>query len=96
MEDSEISRPECALLYDSRLEETQLEPYRDAAIKMIAWADRETIAENTRVMVCLSDEAIRDLVSLAVQRQWQLAVLPHPDATEAMRALAVKGSASGV
>jgi uncharacterized hydrophobic protein (TIGR00271 family) len=94
VEDSEISRPECVLLYDSRLEDEQLEPYRDAAIKMIAWADRETIAENTRVMVCLSDEAIRDLVSLAVQRQWQLAVLPHPDATEAMRALAVKGSST--
>jgi hypothetical protein len=45
VEDSEISRPECVLLYDSRLEDAQLEPYRDAAIKMIAWADRETIAE---------------------------------------------------
>lgn len=92
MEDSEISPPQCCLLYDSSLEDAQLEPYRSEPIELVPWADRESIAEKKRVLLCLSDEAIRDIIVLAVQRNWQLAVLPHPDANEAMRALAVKGS----
>ena len=92
MEDSEISPPPCCLLYDSNLEDAQLESYRSEPIELVSWADREKIPENNRVLLCLSDEAIRDVIGLAVQRHWQLAVLPHPDATEAMKALAVKGN----
>ncbi|MEP1471016.1 MAG: TIGR00341 family protein [Halieaceae bacterium] len=94
MEESEISPPQCCLLFDSNLDETQLEAYRSEPLELIPWSDRETIADHKRVLLCLSDEAIRDIIGLAVQRHWQLAVLPHPDASEAMNALSVKGSTS--
>ena len=80
------------LLYDPAFENLGLKPEQHQQLTCIPWPHRADIPADARVLVCLGDEKIRDLVELAMERKWELGVLPHPDATEAMRSLGVKGS----
>ncbi|MFT6285963.1 MAG: putative hydrophobic protein (TIGR00271 family) [Alcanivorax sp.] len=86
------AKPIATLLYDPALEDLGLKPEQHQQLTCNPWPDRADIPADARVLVCLGDEKIRDLVELAMERKWELGVLPHPDATEAMRSLGVKGS----
>ena len=55
-------------------------------------AEREVAPSGARVLLYLSDEQLRDLLPLALERQWHVGVLPHVEAKEATSALGVKGS----
>jgi len=58
----------------------------------VPWADRETVPAGSRLLLCVGDERIRDIAVSAPERQWVVGVLPHPDASQAMAALGVKGT----
>jgi uncharacterized hydrophobic protein (TIGR00271 family) len=62
-----------------------------AKITFLPWAERDTPPTASRVLLCLSDESIRDLAQMTRERQWEIGVLPHPEAREAMTAMGVKG-----
>ena len=61
-------------------------------VAFVPWAERDTPPPGARVLMCLGDEMLRELSVLSIERQWQVGVLPHPEATQAMAAMGVKGS----
>ncbi|MCX2976119.1 DUF389 domain-containing protein [Candidatus Marimicrobium litorale] len=61
-------------------------------VAFLPWAERDTPPPGARVLMCLGDEMLRELSVLSIERQWQVGVLPHPEATQAMAAMGVKGS----
>lgn len=80
------------LLHDSSFEAERASSWlQEAPVSLVPFADREMITANSRVLLWLGDEQIRDLADLALQRQWLIGLLPHPDARQASAALGVKG-----
>lgn len=77
--------------------DTQFEPDAvsglsgDVALIFVPWAERASPPEGARVLFCLGDELIRDVSRLALELNWEIGVLPHPEAHRAMAALGVKG-----
>jgi len=62
----------------------------------VPWSERDTPPVGARVLLCLGDEQIRDIAHQALQRQWQVGLLPHEEARQAMVALGVKGEMAEV
>jgi uncharacterized hydrophobic protein (TIGR00271 family) len=60
-------------------------------VSFVPWAERDTPPSGARVLVYLGDEMLRELADLALNRQWEVGVLPHPEATQATASLGVKG-----
>ncbi len=80
------------LLHDSAWDAGMLEGADpDIAVTCVPWAERESIPDEAAVLLYLGDEQIRDLTSLALQRRWQIGLLPHPEGREAATALGVRG-----
>ncbi|MEP4146437.1 MAG: TIGR00341 family protein [Halioglobus sp.] len=80
------------LLHDSSFEAERASSWlQEAPVSLVPFADRDTIAADSRVLLWLGDEQIRDLAALALERQWLIGLLPHPDARQACVALGVKG-----
>jgi len=80
------------IIHDSTLDPTALaEQVPDIRFTALPWGERETPPQDSRVLLFLGDEQIRDLAPLALERQWQVGLLPHPQAHQAMTALGVKG-----
>ena len=80
------------VIHDSKLDVQRLEnDTQDTAFTAIPWAERETVPAQSRVLLFLGDEQIRDLAALALEQQWEVGVLPHPEAHRASNALGVKG-----
>ncbi|MEM9254653.1 MAG: TIGR00341 family protein [Pseudomonadota bacterium] len=80
------------LLHDSGLSPEQVEELQQYALfELVPWPQRERPEVGARVLVYLSDERIRDLANLAIERNWELGVLPHEGAQHAMAALGVRG-----
>ncbi len=61
------------------------------AFTALTWNGRETPPAGARVLLCFGDEKIRDLAQLALDRQWEVGLLTHPEAPNANGALGVKG-----
>jgi uncharacterized hydrophobic protein (TIGR00271 family) len=57
----------------------------------VSWSERDTPPAGARVLLCLGDEQIRDIAHQSLQQKWQIGILPHPEARQAMVALGVKG-----
>ena len=57
----------------------------------LQWEQRSTPPAGARVFLSLGDDRIRDLTPLAVEQQWELGILPHPETGRTMRILGVKG-----
>ncbi len=57
----------------------------------LAWDRRDEPPAGARVFLYLPAEQLRELAGLAVDRQWELGLLPHPEARQATQALGVKG-----
>lgn len=82
------------LLHDSSLEQAAAaELAGNSGVVPTAWADRETIVPGARVLLWLGDEQVRDLAPLAMEREWEIGLLPHPEAHQACTALGIKGGA---
>ena len=95
MADDDAQNPQGAPLYlihDGKLTADDMaELSAVAAITFVPWSERETPPPSARVLLSLGDEQIRDLAAQELERQWEVGVLPHPDAHQAMVALGVKG-----
>jgi uncharacterized hydrophobic protein (TIGR00271 family) len=79
------------LIHDSSLDEGALEEYSGAGVVLVTWAERDTPPRGSRVLLCLGDERIRELVLQSLEKEWEMGVLPHREATQAMTALGVEG-----
>ena len=60
------------------------------------WDQRDTPPAGARVLLYLPTEQLRELAPLAVERQWELGLLPHPEARQVTRACGVKGDVEDV
>ena len=91
-EQVEVQPPELYLIHDTSLDPAAL-AQSVAATPFIAvsWSERDTPPAGARVLLCLGDEQIRDIAHQALQRQWQVGLLPHTEARQAMVAVGVKG-----
>jgi uncharacterized hydrophobic protein (TIGR00271 family) len=98
--EAEMENPQPAdlyLIHDSKLEpELMAELSELATVTFVPWAERETPPAHARVLLYLGDEQVRDLAEQSMEREWEVGVLPHPDARHAMAALGVKGDLAGV
>jgi uncharacterized hydrophobic protein (TIGR00271 family) len=91
-EQAEPIQTDVFIIHDSTLDPTALaEQVPDVPFTALPWGERETPPQDSRVLLFLGDEQIRDLAPLALERQWQVGLLPHPQAHQAMTALGVKG-----
>ena len=80
------------LLHDSKLDVEQLQQViQDTPLRLVTWTERETVPPEARVLLYLSDEHIRELASDRRINNWQVGILPHPEALYAQAALGVKG-----
>ena len=57
----------------------------------LEWDLRETVPAESKVLLFLGDEQIRDLISLAVEKRWAVGLLAHPEAGRAIRTWGVSG-----
>ena len=57
----------------------------------LGWDQRDAPPAGARVLLYLPDEQLRELAPLAVDRQWELGLLPHREARQATQALGVRG-----
>ena len=80
------------LVHDSSFDPDGAAPWMDAlSPTLLAFGERESIPAGATVLLWLGDEQIRDLAPLALQREWIVALLGHPEARGACTALGVKG-----
>jgi uncharacterized hydrophobic protein (TIGR00271 family) len=81
------------LIHDTTLEMDALPQAPDSVeLLRLRWAEREQAPVGARTLLFLSDEQLRDLAPVAVERRWEVGVLPHPEAKETMGGVGVKGS----
>ncbi|MDG1943346.1 MAG: DUF389 domain-containing protein [Halioglobus sp.] len=91
-EPSESPVPPRYLIHDSNLQAEDIARLSAlGSITAVGWAQREAAPQGARVLLCLGDEMIRDLAPHALEQQWEVGVLPHAQASQAMVALGVKG-----
>lgn len=84
--------PELYLIHDTSLDPAALlQNVPQNPFVAVHWSERDTPPTGARVLLCLGDEQIRDVAHQALERQWQVGILPHPEARQAMVALGVKG-----
>ncbi|MCB1703825.1 MAG: TIGR00341 family protein [Halioglobus sp.] len=85
------------LLHDASLEADAIaELAALASVTFVTWAERETPPRKSRVLFFLGDEMIREAATLALELQWEVGVLPHREARQAMTALGVRGELQSV
>ena len=85
------------LIHDTNLRaETMTELSAVGSVSFVPWADRDAPPTSARVLLYLGDEMLRELAPLALERQWEVGILPHPEASQAMAPLGVKGSLKDV
>jgi uncharacterized hydrophobic protein (TIGR00271 family) len=85
------------LIHDTNLRaEAKEELSALGSVSFVPWADRDAPPKAARVLLYLGDEMLRELAGLALERQWEVGVLPHPEASQAMAPLGVKGDLEDV
>ncbi|HIE40848.1 MAG TPA: TIGR00341 family protein [Thiomicrorhabdus sp.] len=83
------------VLYDSaqtELFEREVQPLLQAySCQFMAYAGQDSlgILSHERVVLWLGDEALYDVLSVAVQNRWQIGFLPHPDMVKARRSFVI-------
>ncbi len=84
--------PELYLIHDTSLDPAALaQSVSQHPFVAVSWSERDTPPAGARVLLCLGDEQIRDIAHQSLQQKWQIGILPHPEARQAMVALGVKG-----
>ena len=85
--------PELYLIHDSSLDaQAFAETVPETPFTALPWSERDTPPAGARVLLCLGDEQIRELALQALERQWEVGLLPNPEARHALATLGVKGS----
>ena len=85
------------LLHDSSFDTQRAEAWLQThQPELVNYAERESIQPDSRVLLWLGDEQVRDLAPLAIERRWQIGLLAHPEAKEACAALGVKGETAAL
>ena len=80
------------LIHDETLDPGSLADLApDRPFSALTWDKRGTPPTGARVLLHFSDDQLRELAPLAIERQWEVGVLPHPRAGQATRALGVAG-----
>ena len=80
------------LIHDSSLQPEDISELSAlGSVSFVPWAERDAPPAAARVLMYLGDEMLRELAVSALDRQWEVGVLPHPEATQAMAPLGVKG-----
>ncbi|MDJ0862801.1 MAG: DUF389 domain-containing protein [Gammaproteobacteria bacterium] len=62
----------------------------------LEWSERSAPPAAARVLLYLPAEKIREIVPLLLENQWEVGVLPHPEAKLVNRALGLKGKVEHV
>ena len=85
------------LLHDSSFDARRAEAWLQAhEPQLVSFGERDSIVPESTVLLWLGDEQVRDLAPLAIERRWNIGLLPHPGAKEACAALGVKGDTSSL
>lgn len=89
--------PDLYLVHEGTLDLQSLsELASDRRLIGLRWEQGKTPPPGSRVLLYLDDDQIRGLATLAIEKQWEVGLLPHPEAKQATRALGVKGSVEQV
>lgn len=81
------------LIHDSSLDaQAFADTVAESPFIALPWSERDTPPAGARVLLCLGDEQIRDIAKQALERQWEIGLLPNAEARHAMATLGVKGS----
>jgi uncharacterized hydrophobic protein (TIGR00271 family) len=84
---------ETYLLHDESLELTTLRKFiTDNNFETLPWQQLDQIPDDARVLLYISDSRIRELMPMAIARQWQVGILNHPEARQTAGALGVPGN----
>ncbi len=94
MPEQDTSPVETFLLHDASMAEVLAEGV--PGVTPVLLAERSGIPRGARVLLCLSDEQIRQVAEDIIAAEWEVGVLPHPGAPQAMTALGVKGALRNV
>ncbi|GAA5214456.1 TIGR00341 family protein [Corallincola platygyrae] len=92
----------CFLLFDLSKQQTVKEEllplFSEQELTPVAFESRclPKWPEQARVFLFLNDEQLADVLPFAVESQWQVVVLPHPEASNAMRGIGISGKLSSV
>jgi len=80
------------LLHDGTLELASLESLvSENKLISLLWDHRNTPPDEARVLLYLDDSRILEVLPLAIEKQWKIGVLNHPQALQSCNALGVKG-----
>lgn len=80
------------LIHDTSLDPQAFsESVPEIPFTALPWSERDTPPNAARVLLCLGDEQIREIAHQALERQWEVGLLPHAEARQAMATLGVKG-----
>lgn len=83
---------QCYLIHDTKLDLDALADISgDVRVIPVPWSERDTPPRAVRVLLYLGDEQVRDLAHAALEQEWEVGILPHPEARQVMAALGVKG-----
>ena len=82
-------RAPCYLIHDASFDPQEFGEALD--VTPVPAAEREQVPAQSRVLLYLGDEQIRDLAPLALERRWEVGLLAHPEAGSANAALGVRG-----
>lgn len=80
------------LVHDGIQELSSLTEYvTDQKLIFLDWDERNTVPPKSNVLLSLGDGQIKDITYLAIEKQWIVGILKHPENKYAARALGVKG-----
>ena len=95
MADSEqgsVGGSDLYLIHDDTLDLQLVSGFADGRQLIdLQWSQRNTPPAGARILLHLGDGHIRELVPLAMEQQWEIGLLPHPEAIRATAALGVQG-----
>ena len=94
--DEEQQAPQASeryLIHDSSLDaQAFADTVAESPFIALPWSERDTPPAGARVLLCLGDEQIRDIAKQALERQWEIGLLPNAEARHDMANLGVMGS----
>ncbi len=91
-EQGSLQRSDLHLIHEQALDPNALSALApDRRLIGLEWSQRSTPPAGARVLLHLGDNRSRELAPLVIEKQWEVGLLPHPEAQQATRALGVKG-----
>lgn len=81
------------LIHDTNIDLERLaEQNAGVDFTALSWSERHIPPAGARVLLCLGDEYVRELAQQALDSDWEVGLLPHPEARQAMTGLGVRGN----